>query len=134
MAVVVVGYITSLEGRAALVAAGEEAAMRHASLLVVRSAGVGRAPDDAEEAAFAQRLAQVTEQLGAGRVEVRAADSEGFAGEDLVRIAEDAGASLIVIGLRRRSPVGKLILGSNAQRTLLDAHCPVLAVKATDAT
>ena len=50
--------------------------------------------------------------------------------EDLISIAEDSDAELIVIGLRRRTPVGKLILGSNAQRILLDAPCPVLAVKA----
>ena len=50
--------------------------------------------------------------------------------KDLIGIAESSGAELIVIGLRRRTPVGKLILGSNAQRILLDAHCPVLAVKA----
>jgi nucleotide-binding universal stress UspA family protein len=50
--------------------------------------------------------------------------------EDLVNVANEVDAELIVIGLRRRSPVGKLILGSNAQRVLLDAPCPVLAVKA----
>ncbi len=50
--------------------------------------------------------------------------------EDLISVAESEAADFIVIGLRRRSPVGKLILGSNAQRILLDASCPVLAVKA----
>ena len=45
-------------------------------------------------------------------------------------MAEEVGADFIVIGLRKRTPVGKLILGSNAQRILLDAPCPVLAVKA----
>ena len=52
--------------------------------------------------------------------------------EDLINVAEEVSADLIVIGLRRRSPVGKLILGTNAQRILLDAPCPVLAVKAAE--
>jgi nucleotide-binding universal stress UspA family protein len=52
--------------------------------------------------------------------------------DDLIAVAEETSADFIVIGLRRRSPVGKLILGSNAQRILLDAPCPVLAVKAAE--
>ena len=52
--------------------------------------------------------------------------------EELVAEADRLKASLIVIGLRRRTPTGKLLTGSQAQRTLLDANCPVLAVKASD--
>ena len=52
--------------------------------------------------------------------------------EDLINVADEVAADIIVIGLRRRSPVGKLISASNAQRILLDAPCPVLAVKAAE--
>jgi nucleotide-binding universal stress UspA family protein len=45
-------------------------------------------------------------------------------------VARTTNADLIVIGLRRRTPVGKLIMGSAAQTILLEADCPVLAVKA----
>jgi len=50
---------------------------------------------------------------------------------DLVlQTQQDMDACLIVLGLRRRSRVGKLLLGSHAQRILIEADCPVLAVKA----
>jgi nucleotide-binding universal stress UspA family protein len=49
--------------------------------------------------------------------------------EDIVGVANEVGADIIVIGLRRRSLVGKLIMGSNAQAILMQADCPVLAVK-----
>ena len=52
-----------------------------------------------------------------------------FRSEDVVNVANEAKADLIVIGLRRRSLVGKLLLGSNAQEILTQADCPVLVVK-----
>ena len=54
-------------------------------------------------------------------------------GDDIVEtfteVAAAASARLVVIGLRRRSPVGKLVTGSDAQRLLLDLDVPILAVK-----
>ncbi len=129
---VVVGYITSQEGRAALTSAAGEARLRNTNLLVLRSGATSRGEaDHSAEDAFAAELERVIADLGADRVEVRSTEGGASTGDDLVDIAEAEGAELIVIGLRKRSPVGKLILGSSAQRTLLDAPCPVLAVKAT---
>lgn len=50
-------------------------------------------------------------------------------GEDLVEFAKENQADEIVVGVKRRSKVGKLLMGSTAQYVILQAHCPVLSVK-----
>ena len=100
---IVVGYVPTPEGEAAL------------------------------DAAIAEALEQARARLDAAgvvyEIDQRVAGHE--ASDEVVDAADRVKASLIVIGMRRRSPTGKLITGSQAQRILLDAHCPVLAVKAT---
>ena len=130
MPTVVVGYVPKPEGDAAVRAAVAEARLRGAGLVVVSSQRGGEDPDAAGTAE--RDLGAVRELLEQSGVayEVRQLGQGLEPAEDLLSIAESTHAELIVIGLRRRSPVGKLILGSNAQRILLDAHCPVLAVKA----
>ena len=51
------------------------------------------------------------------------------AGEDLVQIADEHQADEVIIGVRRRSKVGKIIFGSTAQYVVLNAPCPVVTVK-----
>jgi nucleotide-binding universal stress UspA family protein len=132
MGVIVVGYVPKPEGHAALRLAAEEAKLRDASLVVVNSSRGGREFDGADEVRIEHELDDVRSQLAAAEVqhEVRQLVRGMDAAEDLIKVAEEVQADIIIIGLRRRSPVGKLILGSNAQRILLDAPCPVLAVKA----
>ena len=134
MGTIVVGYVPKPEGRAALRRAAEEASLRNSKLIVVNSHRGGREFDRDDALDTEEQLEEVRTELRNAGVEheirqlVRGMDPA----EDLVNVATEVGAEFIVIGLRRRSPVGKLILGSNAQRVLLDAACPVLAVKATE--
>jgi nucleotide-binding universal stress UspA family protein len=129
---IVVGYIDSPEGKAALQRALEEASQRGARLIVINSHKGGSALDKNVAAELDESLDEVHTLLHDSGVEhevrqlVRGSDPS----DDLIAVAEEVDADLIVIGLRRRTPVGKLILGSNAQQVLLDASCPVLAVKA----
>ncbi len=125
---IVVGFLATVEGRAALDAAVREATLRNDRVVVV----VSTRPDEPAE----QRhdldvaLASVRDELQAAGLsnEIRVLDG-GDVADDLIGTAEETDAQLVVIGLRRRSPVGKLILGANAQRVLFDAPCPVLTVK-----
>jgi nucleotide-binding universal stress UspA family protein len=127
---IVVGYVPTPEGDAALNAAVVEARLREQPLHVVNSSR-GDALADPRFASV-DALADVRARLDAAGVvyEVEQPVRGHEAAEEVVDAADRIGASMIVIGLRRRSATGKLITGSQAQRILLDAHCPVLAVKA----
>jgi nucleotide-binding universal stress UspA family protein len=134
MSTIIVGYVPKPEGRAAIFRAAAEAKLRNSKMIVVNSAKDGREFDTAESVRLEQAMAAIREELEARGIgfELRQLVRGMDVAEDLIAVAEETGAEMIVIGLRRRSPVGKLILGSNAQTILLDAPCPVLAVKAEE--
>jgi nucleotide-binding universal stress UspA family protein len=129
---IVVGYVATKEGRAALKRAAEECLLRGTRLIVISSHRGGKDFDPDEAIQFEKELTRVGDLLQEKGLdhEVRQLVRGNDPAEDLISVADEESADFIVIGLRRRSPVGKLILGSNAQRILLDASCPVLAVKA----
>lgn len=116
---VVVAYADTPPGHAAVAAAVAESAREEAVVLV--PAVRGDAPP--EVADLERRWPEA-----AGRIEVARGDL-GDPSDAVVQVAQRRDARLVVLGLRARTPVGKLVFGSTAQRILLDATCPVLAVK-----
>lgn len=138
---IVVGYTDSTESRAALHRGAAEARLRSAELHIVQVVRQGTTADPNHLAAWtehADRVRRMGERLSQRlrdegldvRYHFRQAYSESVARE-LISVAGDVDAQLIVIGLRRRSRVGKLVVGSVAQQVLLSAECPVLAVRAS---
>ena len=126
---VLVGYIPSPEGVAALDYAVAYAEQNGAKLTVVNT---GKDGDYAHpQYATAEDIDTIDDLLATKSVEhtiVRPTDGKPAAAA-LLDEAEKAGADVIVIGVRRRSPVGKMLTGSTAQAVILGADCPVIAVK-----
>jgi nucleotide-binding universal stress UspA family protein len=129
---IVAGFLRSPEGRAALQRAIEETRLRDGELLVVHSMRGGERDELENVLTYREEFEQLEKQLAEEDIRYRLVEyARGNApSEDLLQAAQDEDADLIVIGIRRRTPVGKLILGSNAQDILLHADCAVLAVKA----
>ncbi|MDQ1733497.1 MAG: hypothetical protein QOK10_3656 [Pseudonocardiales bacterium] len=126
---VLVSYVPSPEGFVALDAA-LDAARTTQRPLVVLNVAVGQNfadPTFADE----KDLDAVRERIAASGIEpdVRQVTDARDVAEEVLKLADALPASLIVVGLRRRSAVGKLLLGSNAQQIILSADCPVLSVR-----
>ncbi|WP_052668620.1 universal stress protein [Nitriliruptor alkaliphilus] len=138
---IVVGYTARAESRFVLERAIEEATLRGARLHIVRTVTKGPSENPAGTRSFARSVAEVRQE---GESLVERLSERGVAAEfrlepidtdpavTLLNVARAVGADLIVIGIRRRSPVGKLVLGSVSQSVLLGADCAVLAVKGDD--
>lgn len=130
MSAIVLGYVPNALGDAAAAAAIAEARLRGGSLVVVNTTRADRLVDPAY--ADDGDIARLEETLRESGVDftVHHGTSRETAVDDVLDAAERHDAGLIVIGLRNRTPVGKLIMGSTAQGILLGATCNVLAVKA----
>ncbi len=125
---IVVAYSADVYGEAALEHAVAEVTRTGERLVVVnvtrgdalvdpRYAGSGSA------AALDERLAGLP-----GEAELVQSMAPDVA-EEILSVVERVGGRILVVGVRHRTPVGKLIMGSVAQRLILEAHCPVVAVK-----
>ncbi|MCC3264953.1 universal stress protein [Arthrobacter gengyunqii] len=130
---IVVGFLPTPEGAAALEAARREAAAQSTTLVIVNvgSPRHGLHHQEQEEANQAA-VENLEKELRAAGADFRLVHPVGDydPAEEILKAAEDPQVELIVLGLRRRTPVGKMLLGSTAQRVLLQSDCPVLAVKA----
>ncbi|MCX6402047.1 MAG: universal stress protein [Propionibacteriales bacterium] len=125
---VVAAYSADVYGKAAI-AYAEALARAAGARLVVVNATRGDSLVDTRYA-HEEEITDLVDRLQAEGISVELhRDVVPDVAEAVVSAAEAAGADLVVVGVRRRTPVGKLLMGSVAQRVILDAHCPVIAVK-----
>ena len=138
---ILVAYAPTPEGERALARGMDDAERESASLLIVRavpmssgentSAARGKARDmQAERDRMAALVETATQRGIAATGQVEVIDHSASVSEAVIALADREEVDLLVVGVRRRSPVGKAVLGSDAQDILLNANCPVLAVKA----
>jgi nucleotide-binding universal stress UspA family protein len=125
---VVVGYIPNEYGEAALHEAFAEARRRGTRVIVVNTSK-GDALVDKKYVGERGR-SELERRLADAPVEVELRQSIGAdAADEILDVVRDVAAQALVIGIRHRSQVGKMLMGSVATRLLMEAPCPVVSVK-----
>lgn len=126
---ILVGYVPRPEGQAALDKGIQIAKRRNERLVVVNVTPGGRKEDPAfADAHDFERVQKLLASTGLN-AEVKQFVRGNNAVAEIEALVESLDVSVLIIGLRKRSAVGKLIMGSVAQELLLSVSCPVLAVK-----
>ena len=128
---IMVGYDRSNVAKEALVLVKKHAKAFDAKvyLLTALAQGPDLQLEDIQKAEYELERLKISFEEDEIPCETHAIVSSLTAGEDLVQFAQENEIEEIVIGVRRRSKVGKLLFGSNAQYIILQAPCPVVAVK-----
>jgi len=125
---VVIGYVPNAFGEAALDAGIEEARRRETGIVVVNTSKGDSLVDpkyvgETGWTVLGDRLRDLDVPH-----DLRQTIGPDVT-DELLDVVREVEAEAIVIGIRHRSAVGKMLMGSVAQRVLLDAPCPVIAVK-----
>ena len=124
---IVVGY-TPTAARPGRARCGDRA--RPASESAAAGGGQLSRGDALDDPTFAQQAdldwVRTTPRRPASRSPIRQEVRGREAADELLDVLEEVDADLCVIGIRKRTAVGKMLLGSNAHRILMDAPCPVL--------
>jgi nucleotide-binding universal stress UspA family protein len=132
---VAVAHLPSTTGHLALREAAQQAVQRQTSLTVIQVVdAVDLDVNAAHRAGLSDKIENALAEAGITDLEwdlklAAAPDQTDDTADAILSLARQAGADLLVIGGRRRSPVGKAFLGSVTQNVILAADCPVLVVK-----
>lgn len=130
MSTVLLAYVPSATSEAALAFAVAECERRDASLLVLASE---RAPDPrkargvTDHRPLEERLAETGLEH-----ELRTVPRRDDPADDILDAVEQDDVALVVLGIRKRTPLGKILLGSTSQRVAIEAPVPVVLVKPED--
>ncbi|MDN5819846.1 MAG: universal stress protein [Brachybacterium sp.] len=127
MSTILLAYVPSATSEAAFAFAVDEATRRGASLLVLASE---RAPDPRKEREVADRrpLEERLAETGL-EFELRAVPKRDDPADDILDAVEHDDVILVVLGIRKRTPIGKILLGSTSQRVAIESPVPVVLVK-----
>lgn len=123
---ILLAYVPSATSEAALDYTLSEAKTRGASVLVLASqtGAPAKASGVTDTRPLTERLAESGVEF-----ELRTVPKREDPADDILRTVEAGGIDLVVLGIRKRTPIGKIILGSTSQRVIMEAPCPVVCVK-----